>query len=247
MAANDLVTVNLEPLKRFQAALAADLQGSGQGPIRAAMKQWGVRFRSAMQERFAQESAGGGDWPPLAASTILARRAGRGMGGGTRQQAMARKQKQINRLEKQRGNLYRQLGKAKKSERVEKLGQQIRAKTAQINKAWKGRQGLATMAGIQILRNTGLLFGALSPTFNGTPGAVEEPIPFGVRVGYGGPAAHPGGRATIADIASYHQAGNGRLPKREVIVATPPDVIAAMAGDMDRGIARMIEQTGNGR
>lgn len=83
-----------------------------------------------------------------------------------------------------------------------------------------------------ILRNTGTLFAVLDPTFTNQPGQLEKNIPFGVTVGYGGPGRYPKGRATIADIASFHQEGGPHLPKRELIVTPDSRTLNAMAGDM---------------
>jgi hypothetical protein len=91
-----------------------------------------------------------------------------------------------------------------------------------------------------ILRDTGTLFAALNPSFSNAPGAIEKPTSFGVIVGYGGPGRYAsGGRATVADIASFHNAGVGRLPKRQIIV--PPDAATTqgMISDMERALGKM--------
>lgn len=88
------------------------------------------------------------------------------------------------------------------------------------------------MRAASILRDTGILFAALDPTFTSRPGQLEKGIPFGVTVGYGGPGRHPKGRATIADIASFHQEGGPHLPKRELIVVPDGKTLDAMANDM---------------
>lgn len=172
------VTIDLKPLKRFQRQLKNDLRGSGQGPVRAAMKQWGARYRAFVQRRFKRNSRGGGGWPPLAASTIRRRR-----------------------------------GKRSK---------------------------------VAILIDTGTLFRALDPVFNRKPGQIQEDIPFGVRVGYGGPGQHPSGKLTVADIAEFHQKGGGHLPQRKIIVPPDANTTAAMRRDMERALKRMIDSTGNG-
>jgi hypothetical protein len=87
-----------------------------------------------------------------------------------------------------------------------------------------------------ILRDKGILFGALDTAFTNKPGALEESIPFGVRVGYGGSRRHPGGQTTIFDIARFHQEGRGRLPVRRIIVEPDQQTVDAMAGDMLRAI-----------
>lgn len=185
MASGD-VQVNLEPLRRFAATVTGDLRGVGNGPIRKAIKQWAVRYRAFVQERFDAFSKGGGDWPPLAASTIRRRR----------------------------------------------KGKKIRMTTM------SGQSDRFQVRTASILRDTGTLFQALEPVFKHKPGALELRIPFGVRVGYGGPARHPGGKATIADIARFHQEGKGKLPKRRIIVDPPPHLVQLMAGDMERALAQ---------
>ncbi len=92
-----------------------------------------------------------------------------------------------------------------------------------------------------ILVDTGTLRSALDVQFTRKPGALEETIPFGVRVGYGGPSAHPGGGATVADIAKFHQEGTSRVPKREIIVEPDAKTVAAMAEDMHRAIQKMLK------
>lgn len=94
-----------------------------------------------------------------------------------------------------------------------------------------------------ILRDTGTLFNALAPVFSRKPGALEQSIPFGIRVGYGGPSRHPKGKASIADIAHFHNVGAGHLPRRQIIV--PPDqrTIDDMVSDMERGLRRLVEQS----
>lgn len=177
MSITTTIKVDLSGLKEFKKLLDQDLRAGGQktggSPISNAFKQWAVRYRSFLQERFAMYSRGGGNWPPLKPSTVRRRK--------------------------------------KKS--------------------------------TTILRDTGTLFNALTPEFTGKPGALEERIPYGIRVGYGGPGRYTkkyGGTATIADIASFHQVGAGYLPKREIIVPPSDHVLGLMAEDMNRAIAKML-------
>lgn len=94
-----------------------------------------------------------------------------------------------------------------------------------------------------ILRDTGTLFAALNPVFSGAPGALQEQIPFGIRVGYGGPQTYQKGtRATIADVASFHQNGvEPRLPKREIIVTPDEHLLDLMSKDMTRALNALAE------
>ncbi|GAG69133.1 unnamed protein product [marine sediment metagenome] len=69
----------------------------------------------------------------------------------------------------------------------------------------RGNVSQATKAylSVKILRDTSTLFKALTP---GSPGNLFKPIRRGIRVGFGGKAKHSrGGKATISDIASFHQ------------------------------------------
>jgi len=74
----------------------------------------------------------------------------------------------------------------------------------------------------RVLWDTGVLIGALDPTFANLPGQLEADLRDGIRVGFGGPGRHPKGLATIADIAGFHQVGAGDLPIRRIIV--DPDI-----------------------
>jgi len=75
-----------------------------------------------------------------------------------------------------------------------------------------------------VLRDTGLLLAALSPSWTGKPGAKQKNTRDGVIVGFGGPARHGNSRASIADIASFHQVGAGVLPVREIITKGVPSL-----------------------
>ena len=102
----------------------------------------------------------------------------------------------------------------------------------------KRKRKRGALANVAILRDTGTLFAALQPVFQNSPGAIEEDIQFGIRVGYGGPHRHPsGGRASIADIASFHQTGAGYLPTRTIIVKPDAATTAAMANDMRKALS----------
>lgn len=99
--------------------------------------------------------------------------------------------------------------------------------------------------GTTILRDTGTMFAALAPSVIAKPGSITEDIPFGIRVGYGGPMKHPSGSATIADIASFHQVGAGNLPVRKTIVPPDDKTLKAMSGDMDVAIAELKRASGS--
>jgi hypothetical protein len=90
---------------------------------------------------------------------------------------------------------------------------------------------------------------ALDIRFTGKPGAIQEGIPFGIKVGYGGPTRYKKGksRATIADIAEFHHTGAGNLPVRKIMPAKlPRSVLSGMTRDMERGIQRTIDAATRG-
>jgi len=71
MARRSTATVDLRPLDRFRRQLTADLRGSGNGPVaRATQFLWTERYLLYCRNRFRANSAGGGDWAPLAAATV---------------------------------------------------------------------------------------------------------------------------------------------------------------------------------
>lgn len=144
------VKMNLRPFLKLKDMMTL------RSPVRVTIfKQWAFIYRVFARRRFNVFSKGGGDWPPLARSTIAQRRVGK---------------------------------------RTKKVGRRT-----------------------SILRDTGTLYAALEPRMSRPPGALEKIFREGVEVGFGGPARHPKGRATIADIARFHDAGEGNLPEREII------------------------------
>ncbi len=90
-----------------------------------------------------------------------------------------------------------------------------------------------------MLRDTGTLYAALSPRFKGSPGALEQMVSDGVLVGFGGEARHPTGRATIADIATFHDEGKGHLPQRQIIVDPDTKALDRMRGIVIREAKRV--------
>lgn len=99
------------------------------------------------------------------------------------------------------------------------------------NKRKRGAKALA-----KILRDTGTLFKALTV---GAPGNLHKLIKNGVSVGFGGPAKHPEGKATIADIARMHQNGEGNLPKRQILHRPDTGLIRQMIEDLRRAIEKL--------
>jgi hypothetical protein len=88
---------------------------------------------------------------------------------------------------------------------------------------------------IAILRDTNTLFNALDP------GSLQEWVPYGIRVGYGGTESYPNG-TSIADIAEFHQLGNSKLPKREILVEPPEDILQDMRDDVVFALHEIIKE-----
>lgn len=230
--ASTSVKINLRRLSQFKAQATADLNNQANGPIRKALKQWAVRYRSFAQERFDAYSKGGGDWAPLSPATIARRRKAN----------TSKKKAAVPKKEKKLGSIssFFQFVLGKKPKKKTSSGSDDKkpkkkkkpSKSKKLKKLKKERK-------IAILRDLGMLFMVLAPNFTSQPGSVEVHKPFGVTVGYGGPHKHGDGSITIADIASFHQSGGDRLPQRKIIVQPASSVTAAMTEDMKRAMLKM--------
>ncbi len=91
-------------------------------------------------------------------------------------------------------------------------------------------------ANVSILRDTGILLNALTID---APGNLFRGIRGGIRVGFGGPARHPEGKATIRDIAVAHDEGRGRLPKRQILARPDTQTVSQMQGRVKVAIQRL--------
>jgi hypothetical protein len=99
---------------------------------------------------------------------------------------------------------------------------------------------------ISILWDTGVLLGALDVGVGIESGSLVEDIPFGVRVGYGGPHEHDKSQGiTIADLAEIHHEGLGNVPARPIIVKPTQKVINAMARDMALALDKLSGENGS--
>ena len=97
-----------------------------------------------------------------------------------------------------------------------------------------------------ILRNTGTLVAALSV---GGRGNMFKDIPNGVRVGFQGGVKHPSGKATIAEIAVFHNVGGrgGKPPQRAILVEPDRATIRAMEQDGVRAVGKLLRKHDMGR
>jgi hypothetical protein len=96
---------------------------------------------------------------------------------------------------------------------------------------------------VSILRDTGTLFAVWRPALLGVAGKLSKHVPFGIVVGYGGPATHPAGKMTIARLAEIHHTGEGRMPERKLLVPPAEPLKRQMASDMERALAKIIRRS----
>lgn len=102
------------------------------------------------------------------------------------------------------------------------------------------RKGFKGNRSFTVLRDTGTLYRAFTPQFVRAPGQLELGIRNGIRVGFGGKHKHPSGGVTVADVASFHNSGAGRLPKRQLIHDPDARTAELMAGDLNRALDRIV-------
>lgn len=211
------VSIDLSRLERFAGYVRDGLE-EHTGPIGDAFENWGRIFRAFLQERFYLQARGGGEWPPLKIKSAAARA-----------YAMYRRFKAQWEPKLRR----KEITQEEYDKRYAAVRRKVRKQTARTREI----EG----ANVSILIDTGTLAGALEGRFAGAPGALEEKIPFGIRVGYGGPAPHPKSKgATVAEIALFHQEGGPRLPQRRIIVDPDEETISEMGRVMTDAVYKLI-------
>ena len=203
-------------------------------------------YSGYVQRRFDIFSRGGGDWKPLAPSTIYRRahrtveRAkaegeanlrrgrdakGKPYGGAEHDAAMKRARGRAHQF------LNRVLGTPSSATRGIKIG------PAKIP------VGTNTGGTVSILRDTGTLFNALSIN---NPANIQRKRGPVFEFGIGGSMAHPNGKATVGRIASYHQNGGtmpNRPPQRKILVV--PASSDTVWAEWDRAAQRLISDLWN--
>lgn len=74
------VRVNIRSLKQSVEGFRSLARVPSHPAFEAMFTQWGTRYSGFSRRRYVQNAAGGGDWAPLALSTIKARTKGKGTG-----------------------------------------------------------------------------------------------------------------------------------------------------------------------
>jgi hypothetical protein len=95
MTARAAVKIDLSGIRRLESLVQYDLNGPSNGPVRAALRQWGPRYGSFVQLRWTKQSRGGGEWAPLAPSTLKRRRKGKKKKDEKKDKKKTKKKKRI--------------------------------------------------------------------------------------------------------------------------------------------------------
>lgn len=239
------VDVKVPGIIKFSRVMAGGMVKGSDPAVDAMFVQWGKRYERFARSRFTRLSRGAGGWRPLAMSTILARRYGK---GGTRGGAQRRLNERIGRLNVQIGN--DQIAASKLGGSLiagARLQRAIRRSNLSAKRFQRVQElstksfDLGTMKGVAILRDTGVLFAAMQI---GSTGNQYDRIPFGARYGFR-PLPHGSGTSkSIQRIAGYHQQGGRHLPQRRIIVQPDAVTTRGMANDAGRAMRAMLSARG---
>lgn len=203
-------------------------------------------YAGYVQRRFNIYSRGGGDWKPLAPSTIYRR--ARATVDRARKEADANLRRGVDSkgkpfgpaehdaaLKRARGRAHRFLNRVMGVPGSATRGIRIGPKTIAKGTVGSGQ--------VSILRDTGTLFNALS--INGPANIMRKRGPV-FEFGIGGAMQHPSGGATIGRIASYHQNGGAipnRPPQRQILVVPPSN--DRVWEEWDRAAGMLIKELWN--
>jgi hypothetical protein len=225
------------PFPSMAAAMASARAVPSHPSLEGVYKQWGVTYSAAMRRRFSQFARGGGNWPPLAVSTVAARYGRLGQKISTSAGARGRGD---------RFDTWTRRGGGTKAGR-----------TSLARDTGRGGKLVGVNKSFSILQDTGTLFRSLNI---GSPGNVNRRVSSGIEFGIGGPAKgqrrvqltfqHKGkrkrtrglatGSPSIGQIASYHHFGMGRNPVRRVIDLPDAATLTVMRGQLGRGVTAML-------
>lgn len=113
------VTLNLDPVMRLKARINQEIKGQGT-EFQGCLKRWALRYRTYVRRRFDRFSKGGGNWAPLALSTIIARHRKRNLKGRVKvvPDNPVKKSKSAKTSTKKRPSLLSKLRKAVKSRKT---------------------------------------------------------------------------------------------------------------------------------
>ena len=237
-----MVSLNLKAiwspnrLARFNQRVQQGLQGAGTEPLVEVMfRQWLDFYSTWTKLRFNRlsRSGGGGEWPPLAASTLYARSrqavsrasAHYAVGNTVKVNAGKENEREVTVTEKMRDS-HMTTARRSASKALQRIFD-ARTHGTGLERLSQYRRmdarGMAQVAGgAAILVDTGALRTALDLTGEGNIHRRRGPT---VEYGIGGGAEHKPAAGqtvrefvTIGQLAAYHQAGGGHLPQRRILV-----------------------------
>lgn len=99
---------------------------------------------------------------------------------------------------------------------------------------WKKTKRWKSGESKYILRKTHTLYKSLTPEYRRLPGQYQLLRGYQVQVGISG-GVHPefkGG--TVGDLADIHNEGKGRMPRRQIVVRLPRNVVRNMVNSLER-------------
>lgn len=216
---------DVEHAARYREALRAAFGGNAPEFERFSRRVLAM-YAGYIQRRFDRFSKGGGDWKPLAPSTIYRR------SRATVERARKEADSNLKRGTDSRGKPF---GKAEHDAMIKRAHARAHKFLSKVLgvPGWAARgirigpakipQGLNTGGQIAILRDTGMMFRALTINAPGNIMRRRGPV---FEFGIGGPTTHPEGGTTLGRIASYHQNGGtipNRPPQRKILVTPATD------------------------
>ena len=217
-------TGDVDHIRRYREYMQRALNGGDT----AAFDRFGIQvlamYAAFARRRFDIFSRGGGDWPPLAPSTIYRR--ARATVERAKKEADANLKRGFTEDKKGNWKAYGDREHKNALARAEnRVKQFFRRAYGYAPAHGQGANQRAThtpaTGSTSILRDTGTLFNAFTV---GSPANVMRKRGAIFEYGIGGPEMHPDGKTTIGRIAAYHQAGGtmpNRPPQRKILV-TPP-------------------------
>ena len=218
------LTGDVDHIRRYREYMQRAVKGGDT----AAFDGFGLKvlamYAAFAQRRFDIFSRGGGDWQPLAPSTIYRR--ARATVERAKKEAKANLARGFTTDKKGNHKIYsnREYNAAMGRAEV-RVKQFFRKAYGYAPSHGQGALQRAThtpaSGSVSILRDTGTLFRTLSV---GNPANVMRKRGATFEYGIGGPEMHPDSKLSVGRIAAYHQAGGtipNRPPQRKILV-TPP-------------------------
>jgi hypothetical protein len=103
----------------------------------------------------------------------------------------------------------------------------------------RNKKGQFRKSNVEILRDTGTLFKALSV---GAPGNLTKKIKGGVRFGIIGRGRHPEFEGTISELGLIHHKGLGKVPARPIIENPDDRTLRLMGAAVRRSMGKVIRK-----